>query len=61
MMAPISSHGVGHPGNVVGQVLAGICVNLYGRQQFETGIKMARRIYKAGLRNKSVFQMEVVV
>jgi len=28
------------------RVLAGICVNLYGRQHYESGLKMARRIYK---------------
>jgi hypothetical protein len=43
------------------KVLAGICINLYGRQQFETGWKMARRIYKAGLKNKSHFQLEVAL
>ena len=43
------------------RVLAGICVNLYGRQHFESGLKIARRIFKAGIRNDSSFQCEVAL
>lgn len=41
------------------KVLAGICVNLYGRQQYEAGLKIARRIYKAGLKSKDQLIMDV--
>jgi len=41
------------------KVLAGISVNLYGRQQYEAGLKIARRIYKAGLKSQQQFVMDV--
>jgi len=42
-------------------VLSGICVNLYGKQQYETGVTIAQRIYKSGLENCNDFQVEVAL
>eukprot|EP00960_Hanusia_phi_P059466 764171-Hanusia_phi.AAC.14 len=39
--------------------LAGICVNLYGRQLYDVGAKIARRIYKSGKRTSNRLHEEL--
>lgn len=41
------------------RVLAGICVNLYGRQLYEAGAKMAERIIRSGKLTEDPMQLEV--